>query len=203
MIGKTKLKENCIKTFIEKKKSSGTAENKIESNFKKLEDFFLLKDRDVNNLYKKSTIGFYGSTELCFLFKLFKDINLKSYWSFADLGSGDGRVVFLASLFTSTIAIEKDKELLKLSQRRKEELSGIILNPVEFKNADFYKIPLDEFGLVFINPDRPFYNDEFEEMLFKSKTDYLIDITLFKPRFLKKIKDFSIGIRKYALYSTK
>lgn len=184
-------------------KGKGMAESKIVENFILLEKFFLSKDTEINNLIKKSNSGFMGSSELFGIFEIFQNINLKSYWSFCDLGSGDGRIVFLASLFTSSYGIEKDKNLYKLSLVRKEELNNIILNPIDFYNKNFENINLDNYGLVFMNPSVPFYQDELEEMLFRSKTDYLIDITLFEPRFLKKNKEFIFNKRRYAMYSTK
>lgn len=200
---KSTVRKKLILNKEKKSSKKGMAQLKIEENFPKLENFFLMKDRDISNLMKKSTVGFFGSSELVHLFDLFQEIDLKSYWSFVDLGSGDGRIVFLASLFTSAIGVEQDKELYKLSLRRKEELGDLILSPTEFKNKDFFKENLEEYGLVFINPAMPFYQDRFEEFLSKNKANYLIDITLFEPRFLKKKKEFSVGIRKYALYCTK
>lgn len=208
VVDRSKLKKALIKrksNIADSRKNSkkGMAQLKIEENFPKLEEFFLEKDRDMSNMLKKSLVGFFGSSELVYLFELFQEIDLKSYWSFADLGSGDGRIVFLASLFTSSVGVEKDKELYRLSLKRKEELGDLILSPTEFRNNDFYKESLDGFGLVFINPAIPFYQDGFEEFLFRNKADYLIDITLFQPRFLVKKKEFKAGLRRYALYSTK
>ncbi len=67
-------------------------------------------------LLKDTGVGYWGITPLQETYELFKRINLGSYKNFIDLGSGDGRIVFLASLFNiSAKGIEFDAPLVNSS----------------------------------------------------------------------------------------
>ena len=67
-------------------------------------------------------------------------------------------------------------------------------------NDDFMKENISDFDIVFINPDKPFYRDKFENFLLKNKKFYIIDISLFEPRFILPKKTISYGFKRYGLY---
>ena len=76
-------------------------------------------------LSKDTNIGYWGVTPLPETFEMFKLINLGAYKSMLDLGSGDGRIVLLGSLFgLDSHGIEFDEWLINtsLSIRRKLNL---------------------------------------------------------------------------------
>ncbi|HII72697.1 TPA: hypothetical protein HA265_08125, partial [Candidatus Woesearchaeota archaeon] len=74
--------------------------------------------------------GYWATSNPVHLFELFKKLNLQKHKSFVDLGSGDGIVVAVASLFTKAAGIEVDKELHKdaLEMRQKLKLNYTIQN---------------------------------------------------------------------------
>src|SRR3989338_6809376 len=79
---------------------------------------------------KETEKGFWGISACEEVYELFKKLELSKYKNFLDLGSGDGRVVLIASLFVKNSAgIEYDKELYNISLKIKEKL--------KIKNANF------------------------------------------------------------------
>ncbi|MBN2880709.1 hypothetical protein JXM83_01530 [Candidatus Woesearchaeota archaeon] len=169
-------------------------------NSKKIIDYFYSENL---NLYKETSAGIFSVSLLRELENIFQKLNLPKEFSFVDLGSGDGRVVFLASLFfAKSCGVELDKELYSVSEHRKKILKNDI-GVCEFINSDFMSINLNMYDLVYINPDRPFYRDDLEKFLLKFNTNFLMDISLFAPRFMKAEKIFDFSPKKYAFYSKK
>src|SRR3989338_5665975 len=76
-------------------------------------------------------VGFWHGSNIDEIFQLFREIKLDRYKNFLDLGSGDGRVTLIASLFTSSTGIEFDKNLVE----KAEEIKSII----GIKNAVFHQ----------------------------------------------------------------
>jgi SAM-dependent methyltransferase len=70
---------------------------------------------------------------------------------FLDLGSGDGRVVFLAAyLGAEATGIEYDERLVEVSRRALEALSDIIpADRVRFIRGDFFQHSWSEYDLIF------------------------------------------------------
>ncbi|MBI5390255.1 hypothetical protein HZB02_02100 [Candidatus Woesearchaeota archaeon] len=71
--------------------------------------------------FRSTSKGFWGVSEIPVLFQLFQKIKLQNYNQFIDLGSGDGRAVLVASLFTHATGIECDEKLYRDSLMLKEE----------------------------------------------------------------------------------
>jgi len=86
------------------------------------------------------------------LIRLFGLIGLENYSRMADLGSGDGRVVLLASLYTSAEGLEADPRLVAIA-RAWSLFFG--LKQASFKQTDFTAAELDGYDLLFIYPDKP------------------------------------------------
>lgn len=86
-----------------------------DQQFQRIKEYFDEKDRSyarVGRLPLGSTEkGFWGTAHLDDCYELFKRIGLDSAKSFLDLGSGDGRVVLVASLFCPASGIEFDAKL--------------------------------------------------------------------------------------------
>ena len=147
-------------------------------------DFETIKnnyDEFYNNFNKKNSKkllirstkdGFFGYAILDEVFDLFKKIKLNNYKNFIDLGSGDGRVVLTASLFTNAKGLETDEKLFELSKRFNESSSA---GNASFELKDFMQIDLSEYDAIFINPDKPFYRNHLEAKLLKEmKKDALL-----------------------------
>lgn len=159
--------------------------------FEKIQNYFLQKNFNIRNL---DDDDFFSFSNLKILFELFNNDDFLEFKNFVDLGSGDGRVVFLASLFFNSTGIEKNKELYDISLFNQKQLSI----ECEFLNADYLNMNLEKYDLAFLNPDKPFYDTE--KNLFKSDIFYLINNTLFSPRFMTLVKEYSFGFEKYGLY---
>ncbi|MBW2978241.1 class I SAM-dependent methyltransferase [Candidatus Woesearchaeota archaeon] len=131
--------------------------------------------------------GFWGAAITEHLYEFFKKIKLQNYKNFLDLGSGDGKVVLIASLFgVKATGIEFDKDLIKTSQKIKNELKL----KADFIQSDFFKHDVSKYDIIFVNPDKGFENG-LEDKLIKDmnpKTKLLVYNQIFLPRFLKKGK---------------
>jgi hypothetical protein len=73
------------------------------------------------------------------VYELFRRLKLQRYKSFIDIGSGDGKVVLIASLFTRATGIEVDDKKLKLI--------SILLH------GDYHELDLRAYDLIFYHPD--------------------------------------------------
>ena len=132
--------------------------------------------------------GFWGTASTFSVFEFFEKINLGKYNRFLDLGSGDGRVVLIASLFTDAVGVEGDEELVELSHevRRKLDLNA------DFHHGDYMKHDFSEYDIIFIYPDKGF-SEEFEEKLRKEfKGDLFVYNQIYVPYGLKKGKTHHI-----------
>lgn len=70
---------------------------------------------------------------------------------FLDLGSGDGRVVFLASLFGAhAVGIEWDPILVRVSLDAQEALADLVdAERIEILQGDFFDIPWSDYDVIF------------------------------------------------------
>lgn len=161
---------NRLKKFEEIKKAYSEFEKDIYSQGKKP--------------MKDTVVGFWGCTSMTNAYEFFERIHLEKYKNFLDLGSGDGRIVLIASLFTSAHGVEFDKELFDKSVEMKKKLN---LN-AEFINKDFNSMNLSKYDFLFIFPDKSFYM-AFEDKLTKEMKGVLaVYNNIFLPTFLKKKK---------------
>jgi len=133
--------------------------------------------------------GIWGAAITDHLYEFFKKINLGKYKTFLDLGSGDGKVVLIASLFgVKAVGIEFDKDLIKTSLKMKEELrlDG------DFIQGDFFDHDLNRYDIIFINPDKGFEfkleNKLLKEM--KKESRLFVYNNIFLPNILKKGKTY-------------
>ena len=103
--------------------------------------------------YRETEKGIYGTMPCDDIIEIFKKINLSKYKNFLDAGSGDGRVVLIASLFTKATGIEIDKELHDEAVRIRNKLklnAGLV-------NDDYFNHDFKKFDLIFVNPDKGFH----------------------------------------------
>jgi hypothetical protein len=146
------------------------------------------------SFYEKGSIpvgdtekGIWGAAITDHLFEFFKLINLEKYKTFVDLGSGDGKVVLIASLFgVKATGIEFDKDLIETSIKTREELKL----DAEFIQGDFLKHDLSKYDIIFINPDKGFQlkleNKLLKEM--KQNAKLFVYNNIFLPNLLKRGK---------------
>tara|TARA_Y100000310_G_scaffold325725_1_gene389625 strand:- start:4212 stop:4739 length:528 start_codon:yes stop_codon:yes gene_type:complete len=162
----------------------------IQSQFKKIKTFFEEKDKarlkEGNLPYEYTNKGVWAGALPNVIFQLCKKIQLDKYDSFVDLGSGDGRVVFLAELFTSATGVESDENLFTLSQNNKEELKS----KANFTHKDFFELTLTKFDIVFMNPDQPFTLATEKKLIKECKGKIFMYNNLFLPKLLKQKEVF-------------
>lgn len=102
--------------------------------------------------YKVTPAGMWACSSAGEVHQLLGGLDLTPFKHFADLGSGDGRVVLLASLFLPATGLEADPELVAASQGLARELG---LGRAEFIQADCRQADLSPYDLLFIYPDKP------------------------------------------------
>lgn len=95
--------------------------------------------------------GAFSASNLEFLVEPFAQV-LRPDLQFIDLGSGDGRVVFLASLFGVTATgIEYDLALYALSVNAMKKLSNIIdAKKIHFIHGDFFKHNFSSYDVLYL-----------------------------------------------------
>lgn len=137
--------------------------------------------------------GIYGATDLDTVFELFRQINLGKNKRFVDLGSGDGRVVLVASLFTKATGIEADPELWEEGKRIAEELG--MTDNAEFICKDFLEFDLSGYDTFFINPDKEFYKGTEAKLIGEMDKNAKLFVYnfAFRPDRLKKGKTFLVN----------
>ncbi|MFH1036154.1 MAG: hypothetical protein V1806_16755 [Pseudomonadota bacterium] len=109
-------------------------------------------EKSLEEPYKMTPLGMWACSEPAELWELFQRVDLDGYRHLADLGSGDGRAVLLASLFTRATGIEADPELVATSRRLASQLE---LGRARFLEGDCRQQDLAPYDLLFIYPDKP------------------------------------------------
>lgn len=148
----------------------------IKEFFQKVDEEYKLKNKYVF----KTTKGIFGVSDLEILNEFFNKINLNLKNKFLDLGSGDGRVVFLASLFCDATGIEFEKKLIELSLKYKENLN---LN-CNFICDDFNNLNFSKYDILFSYSDS-FFSNEFVERL---KKEFSGTLYIYQGIFLPELK---------------
>jgi hypothetical protein len=147
-------------------------------------------------------IGYWGITPLPELFELFKQIDLGSYKSMLDLGSGDGRVVLLASLFgIEAHGIEYDPWLVNTSLFIRRRLNMAQFARTKIREDNFMHRDLSCYGLVFCSPDKPFHRNGFENKLLRELSgDLIVHGWEFHPQHLQKKAEHLLNGEKFCVY---
>ena len=160
--------------------------DQIKQAYKELYDNILKKGK---LLVWDTEKGIWGFTKADDAFEFFKKIELNKYKNFLDLGSGDGIVVMIASLFTKATGIESDKDLHKkaLEMKNKLKISCTLLN------KDYMKHDLSKYDIIFINPDKGFHHGLETKLLKELNGILFVHQKIFQPRFLKKGKTFWVN----------
>jgi len=152
----------------------------MKQKFTKIYDQYLQFQRDQlsrgNLMVKDTGIGYWGVTPVIELFDLFQKTKLNKHKSFVDLGSGDGRAVHVASLFTKATGIEFDEEL----HNHATTLIGK-KNNVTLVNKNFHDHNLCVYDYIFIHPDQNISGKLEEKLHSEMKKD--AKLVVFGPHF--------------------
>jgi hypothetical protein len=193
----------------------------LNNTYKNFEEFLL---RNGHLLHKDTKIGYWATTPVMETFEVLNqligtkaDINsskagseinswknrkFKSCRSFCDLGSGDGRVVLLASLFNikKAVGIEADDWLNRVSLHMKSHVGFDQFSRTKFLKKDFFDHNIRGFDYVFICPDRPFYRGLEEKMKNELDGRLIVFSRVFHPEHLKLEKEFNINGERFCVY---
>ena len=128
--------------------------------------------------------GIFGAATCERLFAFFERVGLDQYENFLDIGSGDGRAVLIASLFTKASGVEIDEALVEHGKKIQEKL-GLDATFVcdDFKTVDFSK-----FSFLFVNPDQGFHKGLEPKLLKEMSKDAVLwsNNNIFLPEKLKR-----------------
>ncbi len=167
----------------------------IQEYYRKLEEDALRKGR----LYTWNTeAGIFGAVNCREMYGFFRKAGLNHYKHFLDLGSGDGRVVLIASLFTDATGIEFDGGLHHTAEEAKRALKG----RCTFLKEDFLHHNISKYDFLFINPDKGFQRGVQQKLMQDMRKDAVLYIynEIFAPEgFLKGKKEWCsmIPVVKY------
>lgn len=146
--------------------------------------------------YALTSGGAWAASRPVHVFRFFELVGLESYRRVFDLGSGDGIVTHVASLFTSATGIEIDEALCGSARRISKRLN--LPHPVRFLCEDFTKSDLSSADCLYIYPDKPV--QVLERRLGDWQGTVLIYGPHFKPLTLTPIKEFKCGRERLMLY---
>ncbi|MFH1916269.1 MAG: hypothetical protein ABIJ21_03315 [Nanoarchaeota archaeon] len=170
-------------------------EGRLEKQFQTVKTAILMlegkKRASKQPLYRETSLGFWGTSNVDDLFVFFSKIHLEEFTHFLDMGSGDGRMVFIAALFTKATGIEIDDELVKESQLLKEQLvkEGIIKNEsCTFIKDDFMKHDFSKYDFLMAYYDKLFTLELEQKIEKEFKGDFYLYNNIYTPHFLKKEK---------------
>jgi|TARA_B100002003_G_scaffold249118_1_gene284552 hypothetical protein len=143
--------------------------------------------------------GFWGNAISEEVFEAFKKLKLNKSKTFIDLGSGDGKVVLIASLFCKrAVGIEIDNELHKKALEIQNRLS--IPNAL-FYNNDFFEHSILDFDFVFSYPDQPMARGLGKKFLNELNGKLIHYGHHFHPEQLNKEHSFTVNTGLFTVYS--
>jgi SAM-dependent methyltransferase len=166
---------------------------------KEYDDFYKSLLKQGKMPVRDTEVGIWGISEADNIFNFFKKIKLQKYKNFLDLGSGDGKVVLIASLFTNATGIEFDKELHDKAFEIREKLE-LKCNLIQ---GDFLNYDWSKYDLIFINPDKGFHKGTEDKLLKELKGKLYVYNFVFEPRFLKKGKKYWFNETPVTVYTRK
>ena len=173
----------------------------MEKKFKQIQSKYFEENK---KLLKKGYLplgetskGFWGSAVMSEVFALFKKLNLGKYKNFIDLGSGDGRVAIIASLFTNATGVEGDKDLHEKSLEMKNKLKSNAM----FIHGDFLKHDLSQYDVIFCFPDKPLHYGLEEKLLKELKGKFILYGPNIYPVKLKEELKLNIDGTQISVFS--
>jgi len=143
--------------------------------------------------------GFWNAAISDEIYEAFKRLKLNKFTNFLDIGSGDGKVALIASLFCKNAeGIEIDNFLHKIAVQIKTKFK---INNTIFHNKDFFQHNFSRYDILFLAPDAPLERGIENKLLKEMKGKLIHYGHHFQPRFLKKEQSFFVNGTLVALYS--
>lgn len=144
---------------------------------------------------RDTKLGMWGVSSAQDVFEIFQKLAIDD--DFIDLGSGDGKVVLIASLFADSVSgVECDEELVNASKEFADKL-GI---DAEFILNDYLSLDLSGYDWLFLNPDHKL--DELENKLLRELNGkVIVHSNLYQFKRLKKVNEFAVSGIKVIVYA--
>ena len=145
--------------------------------------------------------GFWNASIADEVFEAFRKIKLDKFKNFLDIGSGDGKVVLIASLFCGNAeGVEIDDAL---HHKALEIQSRLGVSNAVFHNKDFFQHDFSKYDILFSAPDAPFERGLENKLLKEMKGKLIHYGHHFHPQNLKKENSFMINGNLASLYTKK
>ena len=143
--------------------------------------------------------GFWNAAIADEVYQTFKKIKLNKFKNFLDIGSGDGKVVLIASLFCRNAeGVEIDSFLHNRALQTQKKFN---ISNAAFHNKDFFEHDFSKYDILFSSPDAPLERGLENKLLREMKGKLLHYGHHFQPRFLKKEDSFLVNGNLVSLYS--
>ena len=170
--------------------------------FRKVEaayqSFHKLLNSDGSLPYRSTESGMWATSEVNEVYRAFCHFQLNRYTHLADLGSGDGRVTLVGSLFTKVTGYETDEVLYQKSLEIRDQLD--IYNVI-FLQQDYLLADLAPYDILYLYPDKPFY--ALEDRLHSSWQGHLlVNGPHFPPRHFSRVAESPPAVGKFVLYES-
>ncbi|MFH1591325.1 MAG: hypothetical protein ABIC95_05360 [archaeon] len=177
--------------------------NKHFVDIKRVYDSFIAAQLKKGRMPIRDTgIGYWGISDLHELYQAFSVLHLDDYERFLDLGSGDGRAVMVAGLFTSAEGVEYDKWLHEVSTDIKSKLKkSPAAKRVTFHNKDFLTHDISPYDFIFLAPDKPAYRGLNPKLKAELNGHLAVWGHHFQPQQLRQEASIHIGQGVVTVYS--
>ena len=142
--------------------------------------------------------GFWNASSSNDIYSAFKKLKLQRFKNFLDIGSGDGKVVLIATLFCKNahgIEIDDFLHSKAIEMQHLFKISNAI-----FHNADFFGHDFSKYSVMFVAPDAPMERGLESKLLKEMKGKVIVYGEHFHPRFLTKQDSFLVNDCTIALY---
>ena len=148
--------------------------------------------------YKSTESGMWAVSDPREVYRAFCYFHLDHYEHMADLGSGDGRVALIGSLFTHTTGYETDEEQYKKSLEIRDKLK---IRNARFIQEDYLLVDLRPYDILYLYPDKPFHALE-EKLETVWQGHLLVHGPHFPPRHFRRIAECPPSVGKFVLYES-
>ena len=151
-------------------------------------------------LARDTGIGYWGVTHIPALVALFSQLKPDKQ-RLLDLGSGDGRVVLLASLFgMHATGIEADDLLMNTALDMKRKIALPHFSTAQFHQDDFMKHDISVYDFLYVSPDKPFHRGLDKKLAKELSGKLIVHSFEFLPTSLSLENEFFFHGEKFGIY---
>ena len=176
--------------------------NQRDATFRRIEEVYrgtnLICKSTEQPEYKSTESGMWAASNPVEVYRAFSHFQLAQYQHMADLGSGDGRVSLIGSLFTRATGYETDEELYAKSLKIRDTLR---IKNARFIRQDYLDVDLNPYSMLYLYPDKPFYPLE-DKLKDGWQGHLLVHGPHFPPHHFNKVAEAPPEIGKFVLYKS-